>query len=71
MSRELQESKARLEEAQRIAYVGHYYWNLNDEKGDRLAGSSGVKVPLAGRNSRSDPSGGQATRQAVANSEPV
>jgi PAS domain S-box-containing protein len=28
MARDLQESKARLEEAQRIAQVGHYYWNL-------------------------------------------
>ena len=28
LSRDLQESKARLEEAQRIAQVGHYYWNL-------------------------------------------
>ena len=28
LSRDLQESKARLEEAQRIAHVGHYYWNL-------------------------------------------
>jgi PAS domain S-box-containing protein len=28
LSRDLQESKARLEEAQRIAHVGHYYWSL-------------------------------------------
>ena len=28
LSRDLQESKARLEEAQRIAHVGHYHWNL-------------------------------------------
>jgi PAS domain S-box-containing protein len=28
ISRKLLESKARLEEAQRIAHVGHYYWNL-------------------------------------------
>ena len=28
LSSDLQESKARLEEAQRIAHVGHYYWNL-------------------------------------------
>ena len=28
LSRDLQESKARLEQAQRIAHVGHYYWNL-------------------------------------------
>ena len=28
LSRDLQESKARLEEAQRIAHVGHYYWDL-------------------------------------------
>jgi len=27
-SRNLLESKARLEEAQRVAHVGHYYWNL-------------------------------------------
>lgn len=32
LSRELQESKARLEEAQRIAQVGHYYWNLNENR---------------------------------------
>ena len=29
MSRDLQESKARLEEAQRVAHVGHYEWNLD------------------------------------------
>jgi PAS domain S-box-containing protein len=28
LSHDLHESKARLEEAQRIAHVGHYYWNL-------------------------------------------
>lgn len=28
MSRNLQESKARLEEAQRVAHMGHYYWDL-------------------------------------------
>jgi PAS domain S-box-containing protein len=28
MSRDLQESKARLEEAQRVAHVGHWDWNL-------------------------------------------
>jgi PAS domain S-box-containing protein len=28
-SPDLQESKARLEEAQRIAHVGHYYWDLD------------------------------------------
>ena len=28
MSRDLQESKARLEEAQRIAHIGHWEWNL-------------------------------------------
>src|SRR5580704_10138819 len=28
MSRDLQESKARLEEAQRVAHIGHYEWNL-------------------------------------------
>jgi PAS domain S-box-containing protein len=28
MSRELQESKARLEEAQRVAHIGHYKWDL-------------------------------------------
>ena len=32
LSRELQESKARLEEAQRIAQVGHYYWNLIENR---------------------------------------
>src|SRR5580692_9016687 len=28
LSRNLQESKARLEEAQRVAHIGHYEWNL-------------------------------------------
>src|SRR5689334_1663386 len=28
LSRELQESKSRLEEAQRVAHMGHYYWDL-------------------------------------------
>src|SRR5580698_5934097 len=32
LSRELRESKARLEEAQRIAQVGHYYWNLIENR---------------------------------------
>src|SRR6201998_2725057 len=32
LSRDLQESKARLEEAQRIAQVGHYYWNLIENR---------------------------------------
>jgi len=32
LSRDLQESKARLEEAQRIAHVGHYYWNLTSNR---------------------------------------
>jgi PAS domain S-box-containing protein len=32
LSRDLQESKARLEEAQRIAHVGHYYWNLIENR---------------------------------------
>jgi PAS domain S-box-containing protein len=32
LSRDLQESKARLEEAQRIAKVGHYYWNLIENR---------------------------------------
>ena len=32
LSRELRESKARLEEAQRIAHVGHYYWNLIENR---------------------------------------
>jgi hypothetical protein len=43
----------------------------DDEKGDRLAGSSGVKVPVGWVKSRSDPSGERATRQAAAISEPV
>lgn len=30
--RDLQESKARLEEAQRVAHVGHYYWNLDTNR---------------------------------------
>lgn len=32
LSRDLQESKVRLEEAQRIAQVGHYYWNLIENR---------------------------------------
>src|ERR1700751_815182 len=32
LSLDLQESKARLEEAQRIAQVGHYYWNLIENR---------------------------------------
>jgi PAS domain S-box-containing protein len=32
LSRDLQESKARLEEAQRIAQVGHYYWDLIENR---------------------------------------
>ena len=32
LSRELRESKARLEEAQRIAQVGHYYRNLIENR---------------------------------------
>src|SRR6202040_2313474 len=32
ISRKLQESNARLEEAQRIAHVGHYYWNLVERR---------------------------------------
>jgi PAS domain S-box-containing protein len=28
LSRNLQESKARLEEAQRVAHMGHYYWDI-------------------------------------------
>jgi PAS domain-containing protein len=32
MSRSVQESNARLEEAQRIAQVGHYYWNLIENR---------------------------------------
>jgi len=32
LARDLQESKARLEEAQRIAQVGHYYWNLIENR---------------------------------------
>ena len=32
LSRDLRESKARLEEAQRIAHVGHYYWNLIENR---------------------------------------
>ena len=28
LSRSLKESKARIEEAQRVAHVGHYEWNL-------------------------------------------
>jgi len=32
ISRKLQESNARLEEAQRIAHVGHYYWNLVENR---------------------------------------
>src|ERR1700719_599933 len=32
LSRDLQESKTRLEEAQRVAHVGHYYWNLIEDR---------------------------------------
>src|SRR4029077_18267150 len=32
-SRELQESKARLEEAQRVAHVGYWVWNLDTDRG--------------------------------------
>ncbi len=32
LSRDLQESKARLEEAQRIAHVGHYHWDLIENR---------------------------------------
>src|ERR1700745_3193613 len=32
LSRELQDAKARLEGAQRIAHVGHYYWNLIENR---------------------------------------
>jgi PAS domain S-box-containing protein len=32
LARDLQESKARLEEAQRIAHIGHYYWNLIENR---------------------------------------
>jgi len=32
ISRKLLESKARLEEAQRVAHVGHYYWNLIENR---------------------------------------
>src|SRR6202011_1304131 len=31
LSRDLQESKARLEEAQRVAHVGHWEWDLNTD----------------------------------------
>ena len=33
-SRDLQESKARLEEAQRVAHVGYWVWNLDDGSRD-------------------------------------
>jgi PAS domain S-box-containing protein len=32
MSRDLQESKARLEEAQRVAHVGYWIWNLDTDR---------------------------------------
>jgi PAS domain-containing protein len=32
VSRELQESKARLEEAQRVAHVGYWIWNLETDR---------------------------------------
>src|SRR5260370_2669849 len=32
MSRDLQESKARLEEAQRVAHVGYWIWNLETDR---------------------------------------
>src|ERR1700741_1367049 len=28
LARDLEESKARLEEAQRVAHIGHYEWNI-------------------------------------------
>jgi len=31
LSRDLQESKARLEEAQRVAHVGHWEWDLETD----------------------------------------
>ncbi|HXP16211.1 MAG TPA: hypothetical protein VN868_03865, partial [Terriglobales bacterium] len=31
-SRALQESKARLEEAQRVAHVGYWVWNLDTDR---------------------------------------
>jgi PAS domain-containing protein len=31
-SRDLQESKARLEEAQRVAHVGYWIWNLDSDR---------------------------------------
>ncbi len=52
LSRDLQESKARLEEAQRIAHVGHYYWNLIEnrviwsEELYRIYGLSPQKGPI-------------------------
>jgi PAS domain-containing protein len=52
LSRDLQESKARLEEAQRIAQVGHYYWNLIEnrviwsEELYRIYGLSPQKGPI-------------------------
>ncbi len=30
LSRELQESNARLEEAQRVAHVGHWEWDIGE-----------------------------------------
>jgi len=32
LSRDLQESKARLEEAQRVAHVGYWVWNLDTDR---------------------------------------
>ena len=32
LSRDLEESKARLEEAQRVAHIGHYEWNLIENR---------------------------------------
>jgi PAS domain S-box-containing protein len=52
LSRDLQESKARLEEAQRIAQIGHYYWNLIEnrviwsEELYRIYGLSPQKGPI-------------------------
>jgi PAS domain S-box-containing protein len=52
LSRDLQESKARHEEAQRIAQVGHYYWNLIEnrviwsEELYRIYGLSPQKGPI-------------------------
>jgi hypothetical protein len=50
LSHNLQESKARLEEAQRVAHIGHYYWDPHRESRDLVRRAlSHLWVDSAGR----------------------